>query len=83
MYAQLVDAATGQTITGVSTRSPSVREGSGSTKAVAAARKVGEAIAGMALERGIREVDFNRNGFVFAGRVKAVAEGARESGLSF
>ncbi|MCE2390808.1 MAG: 50S ribosomal protein L18 [Proteobacteria bacterium] len=83
MYAQLVDSASGRTITSLSTRSPSIRAGLKSTKDVTAARRVGEAIAQLALERDIREVDFNRNGFVFTGRVQAVADGAREGGLRF
>jgi large subunit ribosomal protein L18 len=83
IYAQLVEPATGRTLTTVSTRSPDVREGLDSTKNLAAARRVGEAIARSALERQIREVTFNRNGFVYTGRIRALAEGAREAGLSF
>jgi large subunit ribosomal protein L18 len=83
IYAQLVDPTTGRTLTTVSTRSPSVREGLGSTKNREAAKRVGEAIARNALERQIREVTFNRNGFVYTGRIRALADGAREAGLSF
>ena len=83
IYAQLLDPDTGQTITGVSTRTPNVRQGLTSTKDREAARKVGEAIARNALERDIRQVTFNRNGFVFGGRVKALADAAREGGLTF
>ena len=50
---------------------------------MAAAKKVGEAIAKIAQEKSIDEVVFNRNGFLYHGRVKAVAEGAREAGLQF
>ena len=50
---------------------------------VEAAKKVGEAIGRIAKEKSINEVVFNRNGFLFHGRVKAVAEGAREAGLQF
>jgi large subunit ribosomal protein L18 len=53
------------------------------TKDVDAAKKVGTAIAKLARERDIREVSFNRNGFVYTGRVKALADAAREAGLSF
>jgi large subunit ribosomal protein L18 len=83
IYAQLADPITGRTLGGVSTRSPSVREGLGSSKDVEAARRVGAAIAGLAAAHQIREVSFNRNGFVFTGRIKALADAAREAGLQF
>ncbi len=82
MYALICDPTSGRTITSASTLSPAVRgelEGSGN---VEGARKVGELIAKRALEKDIREVAFNRNGFVYIGRVKAVAEAAREAGLT-
>lgn len=82
IYAQLVDVS-GRTVASVSTRSPSVREGLSSTGNVEAAKKVGTAIAELARQRQIEEVVFNRNGFLFHGRVKALAEGAREAGLRF
>ncbi len=83
IYAQLSDPVSGVTLTGVSTRSPGVREGLESTRDIEAAKKVGAAIARIAKDRNIEEVTFNRNGFVFAGRVKALADGAREAGLKF
>ena len=83
IYAQITDPLSGKTLTGVSTRTPGVRDGLGSTKDVDAAKKVGAAIAKLALERDIREVSFNRNGFVYTGRVKALADAAREAGLTF
>ncbi len=83
IYAQITDPMSGKTLTGVSTRSPGVRDGLESTKDVDAAKKVGAAIAKLALEREIREVSFNRNGFVYTGRVKALADAAREAGLTF
>jgi large subunit ribosomal protein L18 len=82
IYAQIVDPLTGKTLSGVSTRSPGVRDGLGSTKDVDAAKKVGAAIAKLALEKNIRQVSFNRNGFVYTGRVKALADAAREAGLT-
>ncbi len=82
-YAQLLDPLTGKTITAVSTRSPDVREGLKSTKDIDAAKAVGAAIARRALERQIVDITFNRNGFVFHGRVKALADAAREAGLNF
>jgi large subunit ribosomal protein L18 len=82
IYAQIVDPLSGKTLSGVSTRSPGVREGLESTKDVEAAKRVGTAIAKLALEKEIRSVTFNRNGFVFTGRVKALADAAREAGLT-
>jgi large subunit ribosomal protein L18 len=58
-----------------------VREGLKSTGSREAAKKVGAAIAAKAAERAIERVVFNRNGFVYSGRVKALADGAREAGL--
>jgi len=81
-YAQLVENETGKTLASASTRDSSV-VGGGVTGNVEAAKKVGEAIAKIAKDKSINEVVFNRNGFLFHGRVKAVAEGAREAGLQF
>ena len=83
IYAQIVDPISGKTLSGVSTLSPALREGLESTKDIDAAKKVGAAIAKLALEKEIKEVSFNRNGFVYTGRVKALADAAREAGLSF
>jgi large subunit ribosomal protein L18 len=82
IYAQIVDPLSGKTLSGVSTRSPGVRDGLESTKDVEAAKRVGTAIAKLALEQEIRSVTFNRNGFVYTGRVKALADPAREAGLT-
>jgi large subunit ribosomal protein L18 len=60
-----------------------VREGLKSKRSVAAAKAVGQAIAGLCREKGINEVVFDRNGFLYHGRVKALAEAAREAGLKF
>jgi large subunit ribosomal protein L18 len=83
IYAQLVDGETGRTLLTVSTRSKEVREGLSATGNVEAARRVGQAFAGLARSRQIEEVVFNRNGFLYHGRVKALAEAAREAGLKF
>ncbi len=82
-YAMLVDPLSGRTLSSVSTRSPSVREGLKSSKDREAASKVGTQIARLATERDISEVSFNRNGFVYTGRLKALADAAREAGLKF
>lgn len=83
IYAQLVDSGSGRTIASTSTRSQSVAGGGQSTGNVEAAKRVGKAIAELALEKQIEEVVFNRNGFLYHGRVKALAEAAREAGLRF
>jgi large subunit ribosomal protein L18 len=81
-YAQLVEHTTGKTLATASTRNRALVDAD-STGGVDAAKKVGEAIAKIAKEKSIDEVVFNRNGFLFHGRVKAVADGAREAGLQF
>ena len=81
IYAQLVDE-TGKTLASASTRDRAIA-GDGGTGNCDAAKKVGEAIGRIAKEKSIDQVVFNRNGFLFHGRVKAVAEGAREAGLEF
>ena len=83
IYAQLVDPIEGKTLTGVSSRSPSVRKGLKSSSDIEAAKKVGSAIAKLALDRKVEQVTFNRNGFVYTGRIKALADAAREAGLKF
>ncbi len=83
MYALLVDPMSGRTLISASTLSPGVRAGLKSTSDKDAAKKVGAEIARLALEREIPEVSFNRNGFVFTGRIKALADAAREAGLRF
>ena len=83
IYAQLVDPGSGRTIASASTRSQSIAGGEQSTGNVEAAKRVGKAIAELALEKQIEEVVFNRNGFLYHGRVKALAEAAREAGLRF
>jgi len=83
MYAQIDDAQTGKTVLSVSTRSKDVLGDVGVSGGIEAARRVGAAIAAAAKERKIERVVFNRNGYVFHGRVKALADAAREAGLKF
>ena len=80
IYAQLIDPVTGATVGSVSTRSKDL---GGSESKVEAAKKVGTAIAAVAKDKNIEEVVFHRNGFLYHGRVKALAEAAREAGLRF
>jgi len=83
IYAQIVDGATGRTITAASTRTKGLMGDAASTGNIEAAKRVGKAIADAAREKQIGSVVFNRNGFLYHGRVKALAEAAREAGLQF
>ena len=83
IYAQLVIDSTGSTILAASTLSPDLRAEIGDLDKSDAAKKVGQWIGKKALEKNIRQVVFDRNGFLYHGRIKALADGARESGLVF
>ena len=80
IYAQIIDDVQGVTLVAASTLDNEF-EGIGSN--IEAAKKVGLMIAAKALEKGIKEVVFDRGGYLYHGRVQALAEGAREGGLSF
>ena len=80
IYAQIIDDVAGNTLVSASTVEKAF-EGNGSN--IAAAKKIGSTIAERALAKGIEEVVFDRGGYIYHGRVKALAEGARESGLKF
>ncbi|MEA3464931.1 MAG: 50S ribosomal protein L18 [Thermodesulfobacteriota bacterium] len=83
IYAQIIEDASGSSLVSASTQCKSVSEGIDYTGNVSAATAVGAAIAKMALAKDIKEVVFDRNGFVYHGRVKALADAAREAGLEF
>jgi large subunit ribosomal protein L18 len=83
IYAQLVVDSTGSTILAASTLSPDLRAEIGDLDKSDAAKKVGQWIGKKALEKNIQQVVFDRNGFLYHGRIKALADGARESGLVF
>ena len=83
MYAQVIDDVAGNTIVSASTLQSEVKEGLEKTNNVEAAAKLGEVIAKKALDNGINEVVFDRGGYIYHGRVKELAEGAREGGLKF
>ncbi|MBP2677118.1 MAG: ribosomal protein [Deltaproteobacteria bacterium] len=83
IYAQLVVDSTGSTILAASTLSPDLRAEIGDLDKSDAAKKVGQWIGKKAIEKNIQRVVFDRNGFLYHGRVKALADGARESGLVF
>jgi len=83
IYAQVVDDTQGRTLTAASSLEKEAKgafEGGGKT---GRAKIVGKLIARRALEKGIEQVVFDRNGFLYHGRVKAVSEAAREAGLKF
>jgi large subunit ribosomal protein L18 len=82
-YAQVVDDTTGRTIAFACTNSKGIRDQVKDDKKSDAARKVGQAIAKAAMEKGVTKVVFDRNGFDFHGRLAAVAAAAREAGLQF
>jgi large subunit ribosomal protein L18 len=81
IYAQLIDDERGLTVLAVDSRSPSLRERQASGGNVAAAKAVGELLAERAKARGVERVVFDRGGYKFHGRVKALAEAARAGGL--
>ena len=83
IYAQVTDPAGATVIAAASTLQASVREGLKGTGNVDAAKAVGKAIAERAQAAGVKKVAFDRAGFQYHGRVQALADGAREGGLSF
>ena len=83
MYAQIIDDTAGRTLVAVSSNSKALRDEVKEDDKTSAAKKVGAAIAKAALDQGITQVVFDRNGFDYHGRVAAVAAAAREAGLKF
>lgn len=83
IYAQLIDDKLGHTIVSASTLDPGIRSKLDGKRKVEAAALVGELVANRALEHGITSVVFDRGGYKYHGRVKALAEAAREGGLKF
>lgn len=82
IYAQVIDDAAGRTLAAASTVDTELAGKVGGNN-IEAAKMVGELIAKRALERGIRSVVFDRGGHIYHGRVKALADAAREAGLDF
>lgn len=83
IYAQIIDDVNGKTLVSANTLQKDVAEGLASKSNLEAASKVGEAIGKKAIEAGITEVAFDRNGNLYHGKIKAIAEGARSAGLKF
>ena len=80
IYAQLIDDNTGTTIAAVSSRDKDIEAAGAKTEV---AKLVGKSIAEKAMKAGVETVAFDRNGFLYHGRVKALADAAREAGLKF
>jgi large subunit ribosomal protein L18 len=81
IYAQIIDDALGKTVASASSLEKEMRAGKGADKKAATA--VGKLLAERAIKAGLKEVVFDRGGYLYHGRVKALADGAREGGLSF
>lgn len=81
IYAQIVDDVTGKTISAASSRDKDISSAKGNKTEVATL--VGKAVAEKAIKAGINTISFDRGGYLYHGRVKSLAEGAREAGLKF
>jgi large subunit ribosomal protein L18 len=83
IYAQVIDDSQGQTLVAVSSLEPDVKGKLGGKTKTEKAKIIGTVVAQRAIEKGIMQVVFDRGGFKYHGRVKALADGAREAGLKF
>ena len=81
IYAQVIDDQKGETLASASSLEKEMREKTGAN--IDAAKAVGKLLAERAVKKGVKEVVFDRGGYLYHGRVKALADAARESGLSF
>jgi len=83
IYAQVIDDLSGTTLAAASTKEAPVVKGLKSTSNIEAAKAVGSAVAKKAIEKGIVSVVFDRGGYIYHGKVKSLADSAREAGLQF
>jgi large subunit ribosomal protein L18 len=83
IYAQLIDDDKGETLVAASSLEKAMREGAKNGANIDAAKAVGKLIAERAKEKGIKDVVFDRGGYLYHGRIKALADAAREGGLNF
>jgi large subunit ribosomal protein L18 len=83
IYAQIIDDVTGVTLVSASTVAPEYKQMDRAQGKVGAAQRVGQMIAAKAKSHGIGKVVFDRNGYIYHGRVRALADSAREAGLEF
>ena len=81
IYVQAIDDQSGVTLACAGSKDPDFNEGSGGN--IAAAKEVGKILARRLLDKGVTEAVFDRNGFLYHGRIKALADAAREAGLKF
>lgn len=79
IYAQVIDDSKGVTLASASTMAAKIKTGGN----VAAAREIGKQVAELALSKGVKKVVFDRGGYLYHGRIKALADAAREAGLEF
>jgi len=83
IYAQIIDDVKGETVASASSLEKAMRDGQKTGANIAAAKAVGKLIAERAKEKGVKEVVFDRGSYLFHGRIKALADAAREGGLNF
>jgi large subunit ribosomal protein L18 len=86
IYVQVIDDLTGRTVVSAATTEPALKKGlAGKTRGgnIAGAQFIGKTIAQRLIEKGIKKVVFDRNGYLYHGRIRAVADAAREAGLEF
>lgn len=83
MYAQVIDDTAGHTLASASSMEKDAKEHLEKGNKAAIAKHIGKIVAERSMEKGIKKVVFDRNGFLYHGRVKAVSDGAREAGLKF
>jgi large subunit ribosomal protein L18 len=83
MYAQIIDDQTGRSLLQISSLAPEIRKLADEKAKTELSRELGKLVAQRAIEQGIKQVVFDRGGYLYHGRVKAVAEAAREAGLEF
>lgn len=83
IYAQIIDDTNGRTLVSASSLEKKVKEQPTFENKIAAANFIGKLVAERAIEKGLKSVVFDRNGFLYHGRVQAVSKGAREAGLEF
>ncbi len=82
-YAQVIDDTCGETLAAASSVEKAVKDNFDPENKIALASHIGKLIAERAIEKGVKKIIFDRNGFLYHGRVKAVSDGAREAGLVF
>jgi large subunit ribosomal protein L18 len=83
IYAQVIDDLKGETVASASSLEKTLRDAGKTGATIEAATAVGKLLAERAVQKGVKEVVFDRGGYLYHGRVKALADAARESGLSF